>query len=109
MSLAYISEKGLKELEKQGLLRKKSFKTCTFVSTAYMGRQAGSSSQRAVHHTKAIMGYVHSDLWQASRVPSHSGARHFLYIIDDYSRKLWVYILKNKNDALESLRNGKLW
>ena len=28
-------------------------------------------------------------------------------IIDDYSRKLWVFVLKNKNDALHSFKQWK--
>lgn len=43
-----------------------------------------------------VLDYVHSDLWGPSRVESHSGGRYFMSIIDDHSRKLWIYILKTK-------------
>lgn len=30
-----------------------------------------------------------------------SGGKYFISIIDDYSRKVWVYILKDKSQAFE--------
>lgn len=50
---------------------------------------------------------MHSDLWGSSATQSLGGrgARYFLSIIDDFSRKLWVYILKNKSEAFESFKN----
>jgi len=32
------------------------------------------------------------------------GARHFLIFIDDFSRKIWVYMLKNKSDVFERFK-----
>ncbi|KAH9704361.1 Integrase catalytic domain-containing protein [Citrus sinensis] len=39
-----------------------------------------------------------------SQVPSHGGARYLITFIDDYSRKLWVYILKYKSEALDKFK-----
>ncbi|KAH9650271.1 hypothetical protein KPL70_026312 [Citrus sinensis] len=44
------------------------------------------------------------DLWGPSQVPSHSGARYFITFIDDYSRKVWVYVLRQKSEALEKFK-----
>ena len=52
-----------------------------------------------VHRTKGTLDYIHLDLWGPSQVVSHGGRRHMLTFIDDYSRKVWVYILKHKNDV----------
>ena len=30
-------------------------------------------------------------------------------IVDYYSRKLWIFILKNKNDALASFKQSKIF
>ena len=51
------------------------------------------------HTTKGILDYVHADLWGPSRKPSLGGARYMLTIIDDYSRKVWPYFLKTKDDT----------
>lgn len=53
----------------------------------------------AVHKTKGTLDYIHSDLWGPSRVPSKGGARYMLTFIDDFSRKVWVYFLKQKSDV----------
>ncbi|GKC35220.1 retrovirus-related pol polyprotein from transposon TNT 1-94 [Tanacetum coccineum] len=39
------------------------------------------------------------DLWGPSQVESLGGKSYFLSIIDDYSKRVWVYILSFKHDA----------
>lgn len=56
------------------------------------GKTTKVSFKTAIHQTKQTLDYVHSDLWEPSRVPLHGGAKYFLSIIDDYSRKVWIYI-----------------
>ena len=46
---------------------------------------------------------VHSDLCYVE-VPSNGGNKYFITFIDDFSRKTWVYILKNKSDACDTLK-----
>ena len=53
----------------------------------------------SVHITKGTLDYVHADLWGPSRKPSFGGACYILTIIDDYSRRVWAYFLKNKDDT----------
>lgn len=62
----------------------------------------GSSS----FESKAPLEYVYSGLWGHSKIESLRGGRYFMPIMDDFSRKLWVYILKNKYDACRNSRNG---
>ena len=61
-----------------------------------------------VHTTKGILDYVHADLWGQSRKPSYDGARYMLTIIDDYSRKVWPYFLKNKDDTFAAFKEWKV-
>lgn len=42
---------------------------------------------------------VHSDICGPMETESHGGNRYFITFIDDYSRKFWVYFLKQKSDA----------
>ena len=51
-----------------------------------------SSSRRA---TKL----VHSDVCRRLEVKSISGAEYFITFIDDKSRYVWIYILKNKSEV----------
>ncbi|CAN0917715.1 Retrovirus-related Pol polyprotein from transposon RE2 [Linum grandiflorum] len=41
----------------------------------------------------------HYDIWGAYRTPSLTSARYLLTIVDDYSRAVWVYLLKHKSEV----------
>ena len=47
---------------------------------------------------------VHTDLWGPSPVASFGGSRYYITFIDDLSRKVWVYFLKNKSDVFETFK-----
>ena len=53
------------------------------------------------------MELVHTDLWGASLVASFGGSRYYITFINDSSRKVWVYFLKNKFDVFETFKKGK--
>ena len=50
---------------------------------------------------------VHSDLYGPMRTNSIGGSRYFLTFIDDYSRKMWVYFLKEKSQVFEIFKKFK--
>ena len=52
----------------------------------------------AIHKSKNVLEYVHSDLWGLAKVFTHGGNRYFLSLIDDYSRKVWLYMLNTKDE-----------
>ena len=56
------------------------------------------------HISKAPLEYIHSDLWGPSQALTHGGARYFLSIIDDFSRMVWVYVLKSKDGTFEAFK-----
>lgn len=35
-----------------------------------------------------------------------NGVRYILFIVDDYFRKLWVYLLKNRNEVVKKFESG---
>lgn len=39
---------------------------------------------------------IHCDLWGSYQTESHSGAKYFLTIVDDYSRGVWLYLPADK-------------
>lgn len=48
--------------------------------------------------------YVHFYLWGPTQNPLLSGSMYFLTIIDDCSRKTWVYALKTKDKTLDRFK-----
>jgi hypothetical protein len=41
------------------------------------------------------------------RTTSLGGARYFVTYINDFSRKVWVYLLKSKGECLEKFKEFK--
>ena len=50
---------------------------------------------------------IHSDICGPLEVPSLSHTVYFLTFIDDFSRKSWVYFLKNKSEVFSIFKNFK--
>ncbi|CAH9103441.1 unnamed protein product [Cuscuta europaea] len=42
---------------------------------------------------------IHCDIWGGYKIESISGARYFLTIFDDFTRAVWVYLIKNKSEV----------
>ena len=92
MRLGHVSEKGLIELAKQELLCGDGMERLNFCEQCVYGKACRAKFNVGQQRTKGTLDYVHVDLWGPTKTLSHSGARYFLSIVDDYSRKLWIYI-----------------
>ncbi|GJV18627.1 putative RNA-directed DNA polymerase [Tanacetum coccineum] len=55
--------------------------------------------------TSAPFELVHCDIWGGYRVSSYTKANYFLTIVDDFSRAVWVFLLKHKSEASQYLKN----
>lgn len=106
MRMGHIGEHGLKELLRRGLLD--GLKDCKmeFCKFCVMGKQSKVSFKTGQHTTKGLIDYVHSDVWGPTRVQSMGGSRYFVLFIDDFSKKVWVYFMKQKSEVFE---NFKVW
>ena len=82
------------------------WRNLTFVNTVY-GKACRVKFGTGQQRTKGTLDYIHADLWGPSRTPSHLGARYFLSMVDDYSRKLWIFILKTKDEVHDCFKNWK--
>nr|GEU34318.1 copia LTR rider [Tanacetum cinerariifolium] len=56
---------------------------------------------------QGLFGKKSLDLWGPSQVESLGGKRYFLSIVDDYSRRVWVYLLRFKHEAFEKFKEWK--
>lgn len=50
---------------------------------------------------------IHTDLCGPMETSSIGGAKYYITFIDDYSRKVYVYFMKNKSDTLEMFKQFK--
>jgi transposase InsO family protein len=51
---------------------------------------------------------IHTDICGPITPESFSGKRYFISFIDDFSRKTWVYFLKEKSEAFEVFKKFKV-
>ncbi|KAI3516445.1 hypothetical protein L1887_15360 [Cichorium endivia] len=55
--------------------------------------------QLSTTKTNSCFDLIHCDIWGKYRTPSFTRANYFLTIVDDYSRAVWVFLLKHKHEA----------
>ncbi|KAH9771320.1 hypothetical protein KPL71_012662 [Citrus sinensis] len=70
------------------------------------GKSSRLKFSTGVYNSKGTLDYIHADLWGLAQTTSLDGARFVMSLIDDFSRMVWVYVLRNKDDAFEKF---KIW
>ena len=52
-----------------------------------------------------VLELIHSDVCGPLKVRTHGGALYFVTFIVDYSRKVWAFLLKTKDQVLEVFKH----
>uniref|UniRef100_A0A803NRR5 CCHC-type domain-containing protein n=1 Tax=Cannabis sativa TaxID=3483 RepID=A0A803NRR5_CANSA len=94
--------KTVMELEKQGLLKGKLEGRLGFCEDCVYGKCCKAKFTTGMHTSKEPLNYIHSDLWRPSKIKTLGGVNYFLRIIDDFSMKVWVFLLKSKDQAFNT-------
>lgn len=99
--LGHLSQKGLDLLVKEGYLESKDIDMLGFCEDCVLGKAQKQSFKKGKHTSKGTLDYVHSNLWGAPTViPSLAEKQYFITFIDDYSRKVWIYFLRTKDEEI---------
>ena len=61
--------------------------------------------KQTTYRATQILELVHSDVCGPFRVNSLGGCRYFVTFIDDFSKKTWIYFLKNKSEVLSKFQH----
>ncbi|WCJ40143.1 Transposon Ty2-LR1 Gag-Pol polyprotein [Euphorbia peplus] len=101
MRLGHAGEKSLKALASQGLLNGVQSCKLDLCEHCIKGKQTRVKFGTAIHNTKGILDYVHSDVWGPSKNVSLGGKSYYVTFVDDFSRRVWVYTMKSKDKVLE--------
>ncbi|RDX88387.1 hypothetical protein CR513_30024, partial [Mucuna pruriens] len=103
--LSHISEKGLNCLAKNDMLSGLKNAELEKCSHCMVSKQTRVSFKKHPPSRKSeLLELVHSDVCDPLKVKSFSGAFYFVTFIDDCSTKLWVYVLKTKDQVLEKFK-----
>ena len=94
-------------LSKKGCLGSAGMGKLDFCEHCVLGKKKKVSFSIAKHCTQGILDYIHSNLWGPSRVLSFGGKSYMLIFVDDFSRKVWVYFLRQKNEMFSTFKKFK--
>ena len=100
MRLGHVGEKALQNLVKQEKLKGARSGKLDFCEHCVLGKQTRVKFGTAIHRTKGTLDYVHTDVWGPSQNASLGGKHWFVTFIDDFSRYVWVYTMKHKDEVL---------
>jgi hypothetical protein len=81
------------------------FKLCEH---CIFGKHKRVKFNASIYTTKGILDYVHVDVRGTYHKTSLSGANYMLTVIDDYSRKVWPFFLKNDSNVFDVFRKWKI-
>ena len=66
-----------------------------------------SFPKKSFHQARRLLELIHTDIYGPITPASFGGRHYFLTFIDDFNRKIWVYLLKEKREALEIFKKFK--
>ena len=101
VKLGHLGQKGLMQLVKKGVIQAQESGSIKNCEQCALGKNIKQPFSKAKHTSTSVLEYAHSDIWGPSQPPTMNGGKYFITIIDDFSRKLWVKILKEKSEAFK--------
>ncbi|GKE61858.1 retrovirus-related pol polyprotein from transposon TNT 1-94, partial [Tanacetum coccineum] len=100
MRLGRAGEKSLNFLIKQGLLKGLSSCKLDLCEHCINGKTTRVKFRIPIHKTQGILDYVYYDVWGPSKTRSLGGRHYYVTFVDDFSRRVWVYTLKTKDEVI---------
>jgi hypothetical protein len=76
--------------------------TCDICHFASQKKLSFSLSSSVASHKFELL---HFDIWSPLAMPSIHNHNYFLTILDDYSRFVWIVLLKSKSDVPQHVKN----
>ena len=71
------------------------------------GKNTKKTFPTSERKAKGVLEIIHSDVCGTMSSSSLSGYVYYVYFIDDFSRKTWIYILKNKDEVFNKFKEFK--
>uniref|UniRef100_A0A2N9E1N9 Retrovirus-related Pol polyprotein from transposon TNT 1-94 n=1 Tax=Fagus sylvatica TaxID=28930 RepID=A0A2N9E1N9_FAGSY len=99
--LGHISIERIKRLVNEGVLNTLDFTDFETCVDCIKGKQT-NKSKKGANRSSDILEIIHTDICSPD-MDSH-GQKYFISFIDDYSRYMYLYMLYNKNEALDAFK-----
>ena len=105
--LGHMSEKGMKLMVENGALPDLKTVDHQMCESCILGKQKRVSFSKGGREPKSEkLELVHTDVWGPAPVASLGGSYYYVTFIDDSTRKVWVYFMKNKHEVFSVF---KIW
>jgi GAG-pre-integrase domain len=107
LQFGHLSQDGIRQLAKKGMVHELPNMNYSkpFGERCVLNKQARNSfPRRAEYHAKNILKLIHTDICGPITPKSFGEKRYFITFIDDYTRKIWMYFLKEKSEAFETFK-----
>lgn len=98
----HLGEQNLKLLSRNELVCDFNYdvsKSIEFCEPCAFGKNHRSKFPESRTRSTRVLELIHSDICGKVNSKSIGGAEYFISFIDDYSRYIWVYFIKNKSEA----------
>ncbi|MCO5605635.1 hypothetical protein L7F22_059818 [Adiantum nelumboides] len=109
--LGHIIHQSIMHLRKEGLVEGlptfQVHEEPNLCPSCQFGKQQRRRFNKSTYRAKQPLELIHSDVWGPSQTTSMGGAHYFLTFVDDLSRKVWVYFLKNKSEVFSYFKQFK--
>ena len=103
-----MSEKGMKVLHSKQVSPGLKCVNMDFCKSCVYGKQKRASFVKTRKENKMDkLELVHIDVWGPTQVSSLGGSHYYVTFIDDATRKVWVYFLRQKFDVFQSFKKWK--
>jgi transposase InsO family protein len=72
-----------------------------------LGKNAKKTFPSSDKRSKGILDLIHSNTCEPMSRPSMGGCSYYVFFIDDFSCKTWIYFLKSKNETFIKFKEFK--
>lgn len=79
----------------------------SFCEACQYGKSHLLPFKNSVSRAKGPLDLVHSDVWGPAPLVSSTGFRYYVHFIDDFSRFVWIFPLKQKSEVFQAFTQFK--
>ena len=101
--LGHISRERMECLIKDEILTSLNFSDFTSCVECIKGKYTKVKKNGALRATE-LLECIHSDIWGPYSIPTINGHKYFISFIDDFSRYSYVYLIREKFEAIDAFK-----
>lgn len=109
--LGHVNYQAMSLMSKEKMVSRipKTIKPDAFCDGCLMSKQTRKQFPvKANYSAKKMLELVHGDLCGPISPETAFGFRYFFLLVDDFSRYMWVYFLKSKDEALKAFKKFRM-